>query len=555
MAGAATVTLKRADEDVGSAAVGFGLALALVCAVIVRCLPLVGTDLPLNDGGLFATMIQDLVENRLILPAFTTYNGLDIPFAYPPLAFYVAALANRVSGLEILDILRGMPVVVSLATVIAMYWLARGVLVSRTGGVLAALAFALLPGSYQWMITGGGITRVFGFFLAIVALGIGWRVLRSPKPRWWSAAMLGLVGGLTALAHPQAAVFLAISLVVFLPWATSRRHAAAHVAVAGLIGLAVLGTWLVPVMAVHGWEPLLSAIRTGNPGAEGLAQLFSLRFTDLVIFDLITIAAVVGLFLAVRRRESHEQHSAHERRRQQGRFRQRRAVMLPIWLLVIWIVDSRAGFAFAMVPLVLLASTAMLTLSPAWLPAGDRGPFAHIRDHPVAATLALALVVGLVFANYFSGLRPTSPLHAVTREQLEAFEWVEESTPGGAAVAVVTGTGTWELDAVSEWFPSIAKRRSAGTVQGWEWLGSAAWQQQLSSYTSLQECAVDVLTCVLDWAERYEMPVTHVFIPKGELHGPTSPEDCCPAPRHSVELVDGARVVYDGPGATVVELP
>ncbi len=58
-------------------------------------MPFVGTDFPLNDGGLFATMIQDLVNNRLLLPASTTYNGLDIPFAYPPLAFYVAALANQ----------------------------------------------------------------------------------------------------------------------------------------------------------------------------------------------------------------------------------------------------------------------------------------------------------------------------------------------------------------------------------------------------------------------------------------------------------------------------
>jgi hypothetical protein len=367
--------------------------------------------------------------------------------------------------------------------------------------------------------------------------------------------MLGLVGGLAALAHPQAAVFLAISLLVFLPWAHNRRQAAAHLAIAGAIGLVVLATWLVPVLTVHGWEPLFSAMRSGNPGAEGLAQLFSLRFTDLVIFDLITIAAVVGLFLAVRRRESQEQHQGHERRTEQGRFRQRRAVMLPIWLLVIWIVDSRAGFAFAMVPLALLAATALLALTIAWLPAGDKRPFAHVREHPLGATLALAFVVGLVFANYFSGLRPTSPMHAISGEQWDAIAWAGEGTPGDAVLAVVTGSNTWELDAVSEWFPAIADRRSAGTVQGSEWLGNAAWQAQLSAYADLQLCAVDVLPCVLDWAQRHEMPVTHVFIPKGELHGPTSPVDCCPAPRHSVELVPGARVVYDGPGATVIELP
>jgi len=64
-----------------------------------------------------------------------------------------------------------------------------------------------------------------------------------------------------------------------------------------------------------------------------------------------------------------------------------------------------------------------------------------------------------------------------------------------------------------------------------------------------------VLPCVVAWADTFDMPVTHVLLPKGHLHGPSSDADCCPAPRHSVELVPGARVIYDGPGATVIELP
>ena len=555
MAGGVTATNVAVDQDAGPAAAWFGGALALLCAAIVRLVPFSGTDFPLNDGGLFATMIQDLVDNRLLLPASTTYNGLDIPFAYPPLAFYVAALANQAFGFEILDILRGLPVVLSLTTVVAMYWLGQGILGSRTGGVLAALGFALVPSSYQWMITGGGITRAFGFLLAITALGIGWRLLRNPEHRWWIAVMLGLVGGLAALAHPQAAVFLAISLVAFLPWAATWRHALTRVAVSGAIGLAVLTTWLVPVVAVHGLDPLISAMQSGKTGPEGLAQLFSLRFTDLIVFDLITIAAVVGLVLAVRKRKVQEHHPGQERRRKDGGSHGRRALMLPVWLLVIWVVDSRAGFAFAMVPLALLAASALLRLTTAWLPPADTSPIVHIRRHPLAAVLTLAVLVGLVFGNYFSGLRPTSPLHAISGEQRQAMIWVGDGTPQDAVFAVVTGSAGWEIDAGSEWFPAIGDRRSAGTVQGNEWLGNAAWQHQQEAYGSLQACAIDVLPCVIAWAARYEQPVTHVFLPKGHLHGPSSPQDCCPAPRHSVELVAGSRVVYDGPGATVIQLP
>jgi hypothetical protein len=273
------------------------------------------------------------------------------------------------------------------------------------------------------------------------------------------------------------------------------------------------------------------------------------------VFDLITIAAVIGLVLALRRRESELQHGGEERRRESGGLHRRRAWMLAAWLVAIWVVDSRAGFTFAMVPLAILAASALPSRATEWLPPGSVRPLVHVRRHVLAAVGTIAVLVGLAFGNYLSGLRPSSPTFALGADQTQAMRWVDESTPSDAVFVVVAGGNSWEIDAASEWFPALAERRSAGTVQGHEWLGTAAWQGQQDAYNSLQSCAIDVLPCIADWADRYEQPVTHVFLPKGQLHGPSSPTDCCPAPRHSVDLVPGARVVYDGPGATVIELP
>jgi hypothetical protein len=527
------VTTQRRAEDTDSTAAWFGVGLALVLGTIVRVLPMLGTDFPLNDGGLFGSMIQDLVDAGFLMPASTTYNGLDIPFAYPPLGFYVAGVGQQVFGLSIPETLRAVPLLVNLATIPAVYWLATAVLRSKAGGVLAALAFALLPRSYLVLITGGGITRGLGLLLAILSLGLAWRLLRGRSHRWWAVAVLGLDGGLTALAHPQAAIFLATSILVFLPWAADRREAIIRVAASGIVGLVVLSTWLIPVLAFHGARPLVSAVQSGQSGPEGLAQLLSLRFSELAVFDVITIAALVGTILAVRRRE----------------------LMLPIWLVAIWVVDSRAGFTFAMVPLSLLAAYALLSLTPSWLPAPGTSPLAHVRQHPMGAAAVVAILTGLVLANDYSGLRTSTPLHGLDSHQQSALVWAEENAPDEAVFAVVTGGTFWEDDAVSEWFPAVTDKRSAATVQGYEWLGLEAWQRQQAAYEDLQVCATDVLPCVVAWADQYGEPVTHVFLPKGYLHGPLGVADCCPAPRHSVELVPGARVIYDGPGATVIQLP
>ncbi len=122
--------------------------------------------------------------------------------------------------------------------------------------------------------------------------------------------------------------------------------------------------------------------------------------------------------------------------------------------------------------------------------------------------------------------------------------------------AVVTGSDAWEIDDVSEWFPAIANRRSAGTVQGHEWLGNAAWQRQQDAYASLQDCAVDVLPCVLEWAERYELAGDPRLPPERPI-ARTHELRRIAAPRRATasSWLPGSRVVYDGPGATVIELP
>lgn len=519
-------------RDTDAAATWFGIALALVVGGIVRIVPLLAVDFPLGDGGLFGIMIQDLVDSGFLLPVTTSYNGLDIAFAYPPLGFYVAGVANAVFGVSVVDTLRFVPLLLNLAAIPAVYWLASAVLRSRSGGVFAAVAFALLPRSYLFLITGGGITRGLGVLLAIFSLGLAWRLLQSREHRWWAAVILGLDGGLTALAHPQAAVFLATSILVFLPWASDRRVAVIRVLASGLVGLAVLATWLVPVLSVHGVDPLISAVRSGQGGPVGLVQLISLRFAQLAIFDVITVAALVGTILAVRRGE----------------------LMLPIWLLAIFVVDSRAGWTFAMIPLALLAAYALLTVIGSWLPSPGTRPLAWLWQHRVSGTTAVAVLAALVLANYHSGLLPNSPLHGLSTDQRAAMAWMQGKTPEAAEVAVVTGALFWD-DTASEWFPALTDRRSAATVQGYEWLGHDAWQDQQGAYAELQSCARDVLPCVVAWADEYAPSVTYVFLPKGYLHGPLGNEDCCPAPRHSVELVPGARVIYDGPGATVIQLP
>lgn len=75
----------------------FGIFLffwAVLFGGVVRIFPVLGSEMPINDGGLFFAMARDIQAANFKLPLETSYNLAGIPFAYPPLALYIAAVGD-----------------------------------------------------------------------------------------------------------------------------------------------------------------------------------------------------------------------------------------------------------------------------------------------------------------------------------------------------------------------------------------------------------------------------------------------------------------------------
>lgn len=524
------------NPSVADLNVWFVLLVVLLLGGLVRIAPLSSSVYPLNDGGLFARMASDLAANGFLIPGFTGYNGGAIPFAYPPLGLYLTAGIDTLLGVDPIQTLRWLPAALSTASVLAMYLLATELLRSRWRGVLAAAAFALMPRSYLWLIVGGGVTRALGLFLALLALRQGLVMLRHLRSR--DVVATAILGGLTSLAHPQAGVFLGLSLVTVLAFhiVPGRRVASVvRIVIAGVGGLLVASPWLVAVVMMHGPAPLFAAGQTGLDPGNGAAQILGLAFADTPVFDLMTALGVLGILVRIARRQW----------------------MIPVWLVLTILIDPRAGMTYATVPLALSvvpilgellsrmapAHGASVTLEAATVPA-------ILRRHPAVAILAVLLLFVALRTTARTAVAETSPLHGLQADHVAAMAWVRDNTGEGAIFSVVTG-GSWESDYLSEWFPVLAQRTSIGTVQGSEWRGFSAFLTRLAIYRQLQDCARVAASCLDNWGKGWGLPVSYVFVPKGSLYGPSSPTDCCPALRETLMISTHYRVIYDGPGATI----
>ena len=175
------------------------LMVAVLLGGYIRFLPALSTDFPINDGGLFDLMVQEVQQARDSLPAYTSYNGAHIPFAYPPFAFYLAAILSHVTNLSVLDMIRFLPPLVSTLTIPIFYLLSRRMLQTPAQAIYATFAFALLPRTFKWFIMGGGLTRAPGFLFAILTIYQAFLLYTKDEKRFILTTIL--CASLTILTH------------------------------------------------------------------------------------------------------------------------------------------------------------------------------------------------------------------------------------------------------------------------------------------------------------------------------------------------------------------
>ena len=470
--------------------------LATLIGAFIRLFYVLQSDFPLNDGGMFYTMIKDLQAANYHLPAFTSYNQAAIPFAYPPLPFYLGGVLNSWFGIDLIQLLRFLPLVFSVLSIPAFYWLAKMVLKTDVQRGAAVFIFALFSPVYTWQIMGGGLTRSPAFFFMILAFGA---CLSWVKQHKWSAFIWMIIfTALTTLCHLEMLWMLAISfLVIFFvsqrTWKGFGQFLLAAVAV-----LLLTSPWWGTVIALHGLSPFIQAM---NNGAFNIlrvfASLFFLTSTQDLNQILFQLLALVGVFLAFRERNW----------------------LLPAWWLALVLFDPRSSQRSVAVPVALLAGLVLdqwLEWVSTHLPWRKRVNIS-LLDQPVdfsngwikliLTVLLFSFMLNDTIGFYTSG----SLLSNLNKENRAAMQWVKQNTSSESQFLVIDFPGGWYDDRVGEWFPTLSERISILTAQGQEWLPE---NKQLKTVTALGEvsaCQLNGLDCLTAWINKNQVQVNYFY--------------------------------------------
>ncbi|WP_262180258.1 hypothetical protein [Haloarcula laminariae] len=522
------------------------LLVALCASVAVQAAYLHSHGFPALLGGLFLKMATTVADSGTLPTTIQGFTTEGIPFAYPPLAFYVMAVFLKL-GVDGVTLLRfGAPVVL-LGIVGMLYHLTVVLTDSPETGCLAGIVTGTHVTLNVFLVGASGFVRGLGFLFMLVALLEAYQYFANGGGRR-ALATATLGWGLVVLTHPvHAAAAGAGVAAAWLVWDRTPRGLAVGAGVA-VGGLAIASPWWLTVVSNHGPGIFFNGAGSHGSMNHSLSDLQALASWFLdggYVMNWPAVFAVLGTVVTVAR----------------GDWEQPAWLAVPVVLLVP--PHDRLGILFiAPLGAVGLAFTYSLLTAldvdrldlPDWdgaVPDRLTQRF-DLPDLSAQQVVAIAFVVVLVgpFVGQnmvaASSTNPDSPLPVYAdSDDRTAMEWIENETAQDTRVAVVGGA--------SEWFPYLANRTSVIVKYGTEWSGGETFDRHESAQNRLTRCWN--ASCVNATLGEYGFAseVDYVYVPRGWFVSGRGGATISPALHESMRTSDRFTRVYRNSGVGVYE--
>ena len=433
----------------------FILTWGLFWGIAFHLYPIYKVDFPIGDGGMFYVMVRDVQIINFHLPKYTTYNGNNIPFIYPPLPFFLYGIINLLTNIPILILFKWLPTITFIICTIFFFILSRIILKSYLLASISVLGFALHPTFFSRIIMGGGgITRSLGLLFSIISLIFYYQLFTQRK--WKFILFSSIFGSLIILSHPEWS--LQTFGIIFLIWLLNKPNL--NTLLLGLITILLIilfiSPWWIIILKYHGINPILYAFNSGYKNYANIFSLLMLTFSEYMYFPIFSALAILGFLYNIIKR----------------------SFLLPLSIIIPFIIDPRIAPQIIIIPLCMLFSIGIVNiilLLPIWIKNNVYIEFNHKNNE------TLNLIWNNKYSKFILGYILTYLLLVsfaksiiVSKNYLpntvrESFNWIMNNIPSKSKFYLITGDYGFE-DIIKEWFPALTNSYSINTIQGTEWL-------------------------------------------------------------------------------------
>ena len=467
------------------------LGTVFILGTIVRFAPGFYTGFPLNDGGMFYSMILDLHKSNYLLPITTSYNFFDIPYAYPPLGFYLVRALSDILHISELSLLRWVPPIISTLSILVFYLLATELLDSRLRGAIATSIYTLTPDSFSWFIMGGGLTRALGSVFLILSVWSVYLLFKHEKKQFLFYATLFCA--FAVVSHPEAGIHTAASCALLWLFFGKTRQKTFY-AIIIIIGTLIFSApWWLAVISKHGLTPFISALHSGLYGTSVFKAIFLNIFSRQSFVPILFILRLAGIIWSIWKRH----------------------LFLLFWAVLPFIVEPRSAASVAFYPLSMLTALGFTDAFPAlfhrfYTPRKTLNNKNETTKFRWSDIILFTMLFYFFVECYFYGFRQVNT--SLTTADRVTMSWVRENTPVESNFLLLTGAKSPEIDAFQEWFPALSARHSQTTIQGLEWQLGSKFFGFYKALSALQTC--NSVNCVETWSMRNELEFDYILLLK-----------------------------------------
>ena len=424
--------------------------IAMFSGIVMRLihLTIIQVNLPCQSGGLFAEFSRQIAAHGYALPnRIPFYSAGGIPFAYPPLPFYISAILLDIFPQSKYAVMNILPPLITLLTLPSFYLLTKELDLSFNARLAGMVAYASVPTAFKNQIASSGLAEAFGTLALIwfaISLIRSWR-----RETILPHILVGLSGAVCLLSSPGSAYFMALVLAassvirfaVADGWRGRWRTCGQVLITALVFAMATSPYWLA-VLNNHGVSIIVDSFKAEHGDVRillfsKLMEFGEFRVSGAALPSLWDFAIFCGFLWAIIRRK---------------------------WALVLTFLVAfsipREGKWLVSIPACILAGLGFAQILSRFPRLLSKRTWRRSERLIVFAVLCSYLLLNAGFyALDFSHSYDKSMWEA----SIEAMEWVRDNTPQDAELVVMYD------DQVREWVPHVARRTVLNVSQGLEW--------------------------------------------------------------------------------------
>ncbi len=405
------------------------------------------SNTPFRLGGLFYEFSQQIIANGYTLPkTIPYYSAGGIPFAYPPLGFYVQALIVDLFSPPRFWTANWLPPLVAALCVPSFYFLLQKLTNDQNLILGALLAYAMMPAAFVNQIEAAGLAEAFG---TLTLIWYAYFLLGVEKGRWQQVLWAGLLLAATVASSPGSAVGTVIFSLLFVgKMLLKGSKPILRFVIVGAVGFVTSAPYWLTVIRNHGIAIFLNPIsgqfdhaQTGSFIATFLQSFFEFNYAGGDYALLWNVLILAGL----------------------------------LWYLIKedWFLPS-LFFVLAIIPRESVWLTALVTpvfagagLTKIALPLLSKG-FGALSRKSTRLVLFTGLALVAISVSAVNTIVSVEKLindesWKISVTQIEELDELREEIPQDAKLIIIGN------EAVIEWAPQILQREVINVKYGLEW--------------------------------------------------------------------------------------